>query len=649
MNHRKDDIGIRFAFTLPIWTLLCIALSSMAPLFASAAMVTATYSATLNSSALQPGHTAIAAVIVDIKPGYHAQSHAPLEDYLIKFQVAMDPNPAIEFLEPIYPKPIVQVFGALGMQSVYTGRVIVYVPMRIKATALPGDLTLTGKLTWQACDDRSCFAPERDQPVEIKTKIVAADEKPAPNDAETFQGFDPEVFTKPTSAPAATEPSAIPLSGTTTRPAALSPPANNIGGDTSVSLFGHSYRLADQSFLLAAIVAFLAGIIFNVVPCVLPVLPIKAIGFYEASQHNRARTLLLGLVFSIGLTAVFVLLGMFVVLSKSILGHQFQWGQQFSYPLFVWFIALVLAVLGFGMLGGFSVQLPTSIYGLDFRHDTLSGNFLWGGLTALLSTPCTAPLFPPVLAYAVGLPAVEGFLLMVIVGMGMSSPYLLLSAFPEVARRFPRTGQASELVKQMMGFLLLGSAAFFAGLELVGEPNQWWIVFAVVVWASLYLVIRSAQIFKSAMALYIITALAVIITGTALAVSLRLTNLLEGRGNGSSAESVQWQPYSAEALASARQANQTVLIDFTAGWCLNCKLVESTVFHDPRALAALRKHNVLTLKADLTDHNAAGFPLLNQLGSEGIPYTAIYLPGAAQPVGLSSIYTTDTLLAVINP
>ena len=144
-------------------------------------------------------------------------------------------------------------------------------------------------------------------------------------------------------------------------------------------------------------------------------------------------------------------------------------------------------------------------------------------MTAVLSTPCTAPLFPPVLAYSLGLPRVEGFLLVSMVGVGMASPYFFLSAFPELARKFPRTGPVSELVKQMMGFLMLGSAAFFAGLELVGEPNQWWVVFAVAVWACLYLVIRTPQVMKSAASLYVSTGLAVAIAGGMLILTLGLT------------------------------------------------------------------------------------------------------------------------------
>jgi thiol:disulfide interchange protein len=614
--------------TIFLAALFCFSLPAVA------ARQSADVSTKLNASALQPGHPAAIAIVVDVHPTLHLQSHTPLDDSLIKFEIKPDPNPQIDFHDPIYPTPEINNYAALGKLSVYTGHVIFYLPFTVKPDAPPGLITITGRLTLQACNEGTCFPPEHPT-FTVQTSIVPADQTVTSTNADTFAGLTTTSATQPI------EP--------TTEPIAASAEVSTASGGTTVSLFGHSIDLQNHSVGMAALVAFLAGIIFNVVPCVLPVLPVKAVGFYEASQHNRARTILLGLVFSLGLVAIFAGLGMVVLLSKSIFGKQFTWGQWFSYPAFVWGMAIFLACLGFGMMGAFSVNLPTSIYGLDFRHDTLVGNFLWGSLTALLSTPCTAPLFPPVLVFALTLPRFEGFFLVTFVGCGMASPYLILSAFPELARRFPRTGAFSELFKQMMGFLLLGSASFFAGLELFGQPNQWWVVFAVTVWACLYMVIRAAQISKTPASLYIATGLAVAIGGGALRLTLGLTDVLAANSASmASVPAVNWVPYTPDALADARKNHQIVLIDFTADWCLNCKYIETTVYRDPTAIDVLHKLNVLTLRADLTNSDAIGWQLHEQLGANGIPFTAIYLPDAAQPVGLSSIYTTPTLLNVLN-
>jgi thiol:disulfide interchange protein DsbD len=109
-----------------------------------------------------------------------------------------------------------------------------------------------------------------------------------------------------------------------------------------------------------------------------------------------------------------------------------------------------------------------------------------------------------------------------------------------------------------------------------------------------------------------------------------------------------WQPFTPESFATARKSDQIVLVEFTASWCLNCKYIEQTVYHDPQTLEELRKHNVITLKADLTDYSAPGWALLNELGGTGIPFTAIYPATGDKPLTLESIYTTDTLLKTVN-
>ena len=198
---------------------------------------------------------------------------------------------------------------------------------------------------------------------------------------------------------------------------------------------------------------------------------------------------MLSAVFSLGILAVFAVLAMLVLVL-----HTIQWGQEYSNPWFVWPMVAVVGVMALSMFGVFTVRLPTSAYSLAPRHDTIGGNFFFGMLTAVLSTPCTAPLFAGVLAWSVLQPIWLAVATVMIVGAGMAFPYLILDAFPEVVRKFPRTGPWSEVLRQTMGFGLLAVAAWLAGGQLAHSVNFVWAVFGVMAAGCLFLIVRTVQL-----------------------------------------------------------------------------------------------------------------------------------------------------------
>jgi thiol:disulfide interchange protein DsbD len=343
------------------------------------------------------------------------------------------------------------------------------------------------------------------------------------------------------------------------------------------------------------------------------------------------------------LIAVFALLAVLVLVLKVI-----SWGEVFSRGWFVWTIVAILVVMAVGLFDVFTVRLPVAVYSVTPRHDTYMGNFLFGGLTAILATPCTAPLLPVVLLWAASRPGYVGVPAIVMVGVGMASPYLILSAFPELARRFPRAGAGAELFKQMMGFSLLIAAAFFAGGRLIHGAGFWWFVTAVVAVAALFLLARTVQITKSAGAVALSSMLAVAMVGGSAWWSARVTGLGQG-GGGAVAANATWTPFSTEAFDAARTAGKPVLVKFTANWCATCQVIEGTVFADAGVWDELHKKDVVTLKADFSEENPEAQKLLLSLNpSGGIPLTAVYVPGRQRPVVLASVYTSETLLAVLK-
>jgi thiol:disulfide interchange protein len=491
----------------------------------------------------------------------------------------------------------------------------------------------------------------------VETKVVGPGDPTPANAPEIFKEYKPPAELTYSSAPAT-----APTAATTRSTADVAPAPRRIGTTAATSAMRPGpppIPLADDkpTYTIGAAlgIAFLVGIIFNVMPCVLPVLPLKAMGFYEVAQHHRGKTILLALAFSLGIVTVFAGLSLLIVVFKAI-----GWSELFSKWWFAWSIILLLFVLSLGMFGTFSVDfIPSSVYSFTPRHDTYVGNFMFGILAAVLSTPCTAPLLPGLIIWAQTQPTFVGVLSMVTVGVGMSFPYIILSAFPEAARKFPRVGPWSELVKQMMGFLLLGSAVFFATGRLIHSNAFWWSLAPVAAVASLYLIARTVQLSSNARAVAISCVLAVVMTGGAIFVGAHMSgggmgaSPAPGGGEGRTpviASTVEWQPYSDDLLEQARAEGKLVLVKFTAHWCLNCQAIEAGVFtNNPRTAEVLRKLGVVTLKADLTDEDAPGWPRLKQLNSSGgIPLTAVYVPGYEQPAQLTSVYKTQTLVDVLE-
>ena len=574
--------------------------------------------ALLNSDGVAPGQQATVAVVLDVTSGYHAQSAEPLTDSLVPTRIEVTEARHARTFAPVYAEGHVENYPAIspetgGDMSVYTGRSVHYVPIEVAADADPGEkLRLNGTLRFQACDDAACFQPQT-LTWAVEVPIVAVGTRTTAANAELFTDFDPSIWSR------------IEL-----------PPAPGSAGQTG-SFLGLSFDLASSGPAMVLSLAFVAGIFFNLVPCVLPVLPLKAIGFYESAGQSRAKSLVHGASFSLGIVLTFAALAVLIFAFGWI-----SWGEMFASPWFAGGVTLVLLAAAAYQFGLFSVMLPSKLYSLDSgRRDGVAGNVAFGAFTAVLSTPCTFGLFAALLVWAASQPTWLGVAAVTTVGAGMASPYLLLSAFPEIARAFPRTGRWSEVIKKATGFLLLAVAAYFARPilpDVLRGPGVWWVVYACVAAGGVFLLYEAIRI-GGTRPIVVTAVLALLLGGGTLPLAYRLANPPAG-----------WVKYSDAALAEARQEGGPVLVKFTADWCANCQAVEQRVFGTQEQVDRWIDGAGLTLvKADLTDADASGWPLLEQLNpARAIPFTAVYLPGENRPHPLAGIYGSDDLQRVLD-
>jgi len=359
-----------------------------------------------------------------------------------------------------------------------------------------------------------------------------------------------------------------------------------------------------SDFFLYSLFAFLAGVTFNLMPCVLPVMPFKIQALLrelESTHTSRAlaATALLG-----GSICFFLLLG-FATISLGLL-----WGELFQSRWFQGALSLFLLLAAVATFAEWSLSLPQFLYQVPARKYVSAA--LTGALAGILSTPCSGPFLGSVLAYAVAQPPANVLVLFISIGIGLAFPYVVLLTWPGIMDRLRFSGPWTLQVKQFLGFILLGGAVFFSR-PLVPEVihSAGWLALGgtMLVWACRYLVKSRAW------SQWVVPMLAL---GSIL-IALGLTAGILRFGE----VDLDWHPFEEAALVKARVNAQPVLIEFTADWCLNCKVLENTVYKTAKVTQAVQATKMLTLRVDITEVSAAKKALLVQYRGYAIPFLVL--------------------------
>jgi thiol:disulfide interchange protein DsbD len=567
----------------------------------------------------RPGDTVTLAVVLDIKDGFHINADSgqiqPFEDfkpYPTKIRVLTASN-GLTIESARYPqaRPFKVEYASGDLMS-FGGRTIITLSMRLDEQIALGSIGLDIQVEYQACSDRFCLFPEKKK-LNATLPVVESGTPVTRVNSDLFADLD------------------ISTDGSATE-------------QIHFSLFGWEFTINPVSGLgrlMLLLVAAFGGMLLNLTPCVLPLIPIKIISLSHAAEDRR-RCFLLGLMMSLGVLAFWAALGILIALVSDFTATN----QLFQYPLFTILVGTIIGIMALGMFGFFSLRLPQFIYMINPQQDSLQGSFALGILAAVLSTPCTAPFMGAAAAWAATQTPLITLSTFIAIGGGMALPYLLLSAFPGLVNRMPKAGPASELIKQVMGLFMLAAAAYFVGVGisalLSSPPNPpsklfWWPVMLLVSAGGAWMALRTLQLASRKVTKTIFVGMGLILIAVPLWGAVRLVD----KGP------IDWVHFTPERFESAIGQKKVVMLDFTAEWCLNCKALEEGVLHDRRIIAALAHADVVPMKVDITGNNPAGKAKLKEVGSLTVPLLVVFSPGG-QPVFKSDFYTVDQVLEAVR-
>jgi thiol:disulfide interchange protein DsbD len=565
------------------------------------------------------GENALLAVLwITPDPGWHTYAHingeagAPLS-------ASVDFGPGKPAAAVVYPvgRAVPDAFEPDKAVFIHDGPTPV---VALPPPGLSGEIALSGTVQAVLCSNTSC----RQETVRAVSHISSAAVSGLPR-AES-QPWYPEFARAAQAVTGAPETVSVPAQA----PQPETPP---VAGYSQLAprFAASSMEVADLG--KAALFALLAGLILNVMPCVLPVASLKFSGFLAASAedpHKRFKDLRqYNVFFALGILTYFLILSVVLGLAGM------AWGQLFQSTGFILGMAAGVFALSLSLFGLYNLPV------IDLKRapkaaghvNTRAAAFATGILATLMATPCSGPFLGGVLAWTMLQPVWVISTVFVCIGLGMSGPYLVFALRPDLIHLFPKPGPWLEYLEKGVGFVLLATSLYFlsilpAHLVFPSLFTLLAIAFAAWMWGKWTNLSQTAlkrRLIRSA-------ALALVLAAGYFAFAAKPP-----------AEAT-WEPFTPQTFQELL-GRENILIDFTADWCPNCKLVEKTALTPKNRAAWKRTYNLRFLKADLTSDNPEAMALLKALKSQSIPVTALFPKGqnATTPLVLRDLFTGSRL------
>jgi len=564
-------------------------------------------------AAAAPGQRFDVTFTVTIATGYHlyAPTKQAHDQRILKIKVA---PPTWAAGQPAYspPKPFDLRIAGEEESLVYEGQFTVRVPVLVPADTPPGPHSVTISLTGQTCDDKGCY-PEN------LSGTATVDVRGTP--FRTAKQWD-----------------ADPPDGEPTTPATQPAASADADGPAEPGEADDGRPGAGLTFLTAFALALLAGVALNVMPCVLPVIPLKIMSILEQAKQSRRRSITLGAAYAAGILAFFLTVGAASVALRLTTGLVLDLNEPFGYPSVVIGLALLLVVVALGLFNAYTINIGGRWGGgrIGGGH---AGSLAMGFLTAVLATPCSGPVLAAVFGWAQTQPAWVGGVTFALLGLGMAAPHALLTSFPSLLAKLPKPGLWMERLRQGSALVLLLVVVWLLSTLGSAKWTAWVAAYAVLLggcvwigwgWINFNTPARKRRIVRAVM--------------LALAVAGAFWMLPEPPTS-----PMNWQPFDRPALEADAEAGEVVLVHFTADWCAICKQLEWKTYDQPDTAAGVRHRNAVAIKADVTRTDSPAADMLkNHFREPGLPVTIIYGPALKTPRRLRGVFSQQKLFDALD-
>ena len=409
----------------------------------------------------------------------------------------------------------------------------------------------------------------------------------------------------------------------------------------------------ELSLAEALLFALLGGLILNLMPCVFPVLAMKAASFARLAGHEKNAMRRDGIAYGAGILVAFAAMAGVVVAIRASLG-EVNWGFQFQSPIFSLLIAYLFFVVGLNLSGVFEIGGSFAGVGqsLTTRRGT-TGSFFTGVLAVVVATPCTVPFMAAALGFALSRPAPETVAVLLVMGLGLALPYLVLTLTPALQRLLPRPGAWMDRLRQFLAFPMYASAVWMIWV-LTQQTGPNGVIYALggmvlIAFAIWLLRFHSVSPLGGWLRRGLAAAAVLLAFGAVLKIEDGPATAASASGGPSAGVSFDgWEHYSRARMTEAAAAGKPVFVDFTAAWCITCLVNERVALETPATRKAFEQTGTVKLKGDWTNRDAEITSLLKELGRAGVPLYLYWAPGADRPRILPQVLTEAMIVSELT-